>query len=94
MHKLKEAYNIKKEILKDITNLSVFGDCLKENSNLKTIDINPDNTIYLESECGVDSIKHDLDEGIKKWLQFDEYYKRNIIFNVLPLTNNSCIVRI
>lgn len=92
MQKLKEAYELKKQLIyKDINEL---GDILKENSNIETININSDNTIYLESNCGIDSIKDNLDEGIKKWIWVDQKIMRSIIFNTLPISNNSCIVKI
>lgn len=91
MTKLKQVYNIKKQLItKDIGEL---GDILKRNSNLNTIDINSDNTIYLESNCGMESIKNNLNEGIKEWLCVDERVIISMIINTLPLNNNSCIIR-
>ena len=92
MQKLKEAYNIKKQLIS--SDINELGDILKENSNIETIDVNSDNTIYLESNCGIDSIRDSLDESIKKWIYVDQKIMRSIIFNTLPITNNSCIVRI
>ena len=91
MQKLKEVYDIKKQLVtSDITEL---GDILKENSNIDTVEINPDNTIYLESNCGVDSIKDNLNEAAGRWLWVDNIISR-MIFCTLPLSNNSCIVKI
>lgn len=92
MQKLKKAYDIKKQLV--TSDINELGNILKENSNIETIDVNSDNTIYLESNCGLDSIKDDLDEGIRKWLWVDEHIMRKIIFNTLPIGNNSCIIRV
>ena len=91
MERLKDAYTIKKQILNNINEL---GDILKENNSIEIININSDNTIYLESNSGIDSIKNDLDESIKKWVSVDIKVVRNMLLNTLPLSNNSCIVRI
>ena len=91
MDKLKEAYNIKKQLVNN--DISELGNILKENSNIETINVNSDNTIYLESNCGIDSIKNDLDEGIKRWIWVDNKVIRSIIFNTLPISNNSCIIK-
>ena len=90
MQKLKEAYDIKKQLVsKDINEL---GNILKEDSNINIIDVNPDNTMYLESNCGMDSINNDLNIGIRRWLKIDETGNCNILLNTLPLSCNSCIV--
>ena len=89
---LKEVYDIKRQLVSD--DINKLGNILKENSNIDTIDVNPDNTIYLESKCGIDFIKDNLDEGIKKWLLIEQQFMRNMVFNTLPISNNSCIVRI
>lgn len=91
MKKIKDAYDIKKQLIdKDINEL---GNILKKISNIETIDVNPDNTIYLESNCGVDSIKDSINEGIKRWVNINESIMYNMIFNTLPLSNNSCILK-
>jgi len=91
MSKLKEAYDIRKELIsKDITKL---GNILKKNNNIETININPDNTIYLESECGIDSIKNTLDLSVQKLVNRKINAPINMVYNTLPLTNNTCIIR-
>ena len=91
MEKLKKAYDIKRQMISDINEL---GNVLKENNSIETININPDNTIYLESNSGIDSIKNNLDESIRKMIMIEEKVIRSMILNTLPLSNNSCIVRI
>ena len=92
MRNLKKAYELKKELVaKDISEL---GNILKQDSKIDTIDINSDNTIYLESNCGIDSIKNNLNEGINKWVNVDNTLIRDIICNILPISSSSCIVRI
>lgn len=91
MQKLKEVYDIKKQLVDK--NINELGNIIKENSNIETININPDNTMYLESNCGLDSIKNSLESGVKIWIN-NPLACANIIFNTLPLYNNSCIVRI
>ena len=93
MQKLKELYDIKKQLVAN--DINELGNILKENTNIETINVNPDNTIYLESNCGVDSIRNDLNVSVKKLLCVDDHSViHNFIFNALPLTNNSCIIRI
>ena len=92
MKHLKEAYDIKKELVtKDITEL---GNILKEDSTIETININPDNTLYLESSCGMESIKSNLECGVKRFINRNINAPYNMIYNTLPITNNSCIIRI
>ena len=91
MHKLKEAYDIKKQLINN--DINELGSILKENYNIETININPDNTRYLESNCGMDSINNDLESGIVKWIK-QSIALPDLICNVLPLSNNSCIVKI
>lgn len=91
MQKLKEAYNIKKQLVtKDINEL---GDIIRTNSNID-INVNSDNTMYLESNCGIDFIKNNLDVGIMRWLNKNIESPINIVFNTLPISCNSCIVKI
>ena len=92
MQKLKEAYDIKKQMV--TSDINELGNILKENSNIETINVNPDNTIYLESNCGIDSIKDCLESGIMKWVNLNIGAPINMIYNTLPISNNSCIVRI
>ena len=93
MQKLKEAYEIKKQLV--TSDMNKLGNILKEDSNIETVDVNSDNTIYVESNCGIDSIKNSLDKGITRILCIDEYnIIRKFIFNALPLSGNSCIIRI
>jgi hypothetical protein len=92
MTKLKEVYNIKKQLI--TTDINELGDILKENSNIDTININTDNTIYLESNCGMDSIKDILNLNIIKWANCNIEAPVSMLYNALPITNNSCIVRI
>ena len=92
MQKLKEAYELKKQLV--TSDINELGNILKEDSNIETIDVNSDNTIYLESNCGIDFIKDKLDAGIKKWLLNDQQIMYSIIYNTLPISNNSCIVKI
>ena len=98
MNKLKEAYDIKKELIsKDIAEL---GEIIKDNTNINTVNINPDNTIYLESECGIDSIRNSLDLDVIKWINGTIKIGGvinapiNMVYNTLPLTSNTCIIRI
>lgn len=93
MQKLKRAYDIKKQL---ITNdISELGIILKEeNSNIEIIDVNSDNTIYLESNCGIDFITHSLEAGITKWLGTNIGVPINMIYNQFPISCNSCIAKI
>jgi hypothetical protein len=92
MTKLKEAYDIKKELVN--SDISELSNILKEYTDINTINVNPDNTIYLESNCGMDSIKNSLNSGVVRWINKTINIPINIIYNTLPLSNNSCILRI
>lgn len=91
MQKLREVYEIKKQLV--VSDINVLSNILKENSTIEVINVNPDNTMYLESTCGIDSINNDLETGIIKWIK-QTVALPDMICNVLPLSNNSCIVRI
>lgn len=91
MQKLKEAYDIKQQLV--TSDINELGTILKENSSIDTINVNPDNTIYLESNCGLDSISNELEIGVVKWVKQNIAFP-NLICNVLPLSNKACIVRI
>ena len=92
MQKLKEVYDIKKHLI--TIDINELGNILEENSNIEIVNINPDNTIYLESNCGMDSIKDCLETGIMKWVNLNIGFPINMIYNTLPISNNSCIIRI
>lgn len=92
MKTLKEAYNIKKQLI--TTDITELGDILKEDSNIETINVNSDNTLYLESNCGTDSIKNILDTGVIKWVNKNIEIPISMIYNMLPISNNSYIIRI
>lgn len=92
MQKLKDVYDTKKQLVgTDITGLGII---LKEYPAINTISVNSDNTIYVESNCGIDSIMNSLDEGIQRWLHVNENILYSAIFNKLPISNNSCIILI
>lgn len=92
MQKLKQVYNIKKELV--TTDINELGNILKENSNIETINVNPDNTIYLESNCGIDSIINSLELSVIRLINISIEAPVNMIYNTLPISNNSCIIRI
>ena len=94
MKKLKEAYDVKKQLVATTNSINELGELLKNNSNIPNIDINSDNTMYLESNCGIDSIKDTLDTNIAAWINRNIEFPISMIYNVLPLSNESCIVRI
>ena len=92
MTKLKEAYDIKKELVNsDINELS---NILKEYTDINTINVNPDNTIYVESNCGMDSIKNSINSGVIRWINKTIEAPICMIYNTLPLSTNACIIRI
>ena len=92
MTKLKEVYNIKKELI--VNDITVLGNILKEYTDINTININSDNTIYLESNCGIDSIKSSLDSGVVRWINRTIESPIGMVYNTLPISNNACIIRI
>lgn len=93
MKKLKEVYDIKKELIisNDINKLS---NILKENIDIETINLNSDNTIYIESECGIDSIRNILDSSVTRWVNRNIEAPIGMVYSTLPLSSNSCIIRI
>ena len=92
MQKLKNVYDIKRQLV--VTDINGLGNILKECIDIRTINVNSDNTIYVESNCGIDSIRNSLDEGIKRFVNVNESIMCSMIFNTLPISNNSCIIRI
>lgn len=93
MQKLKEAYDIKKDLIIN-SDINELGDILKDNSSIDIINVNPDNTIYIESNSGLDSIKETLELGIIKLINHKIGVPIDMIYNILYLTNNSCILKI
>lgn len=92
MTKLKEAYDIKRQLIN--ADISELGDIINTNLNINTININPDNTIYLESNDEIDSITNDLDLSVLKWINRDIEAQIGMVYSTLPISNNSCIIRI
>ena len=92
MKKLKKAYDFKKQLTGN--NINELGNLLKNEDNVETIDINTDNTIYLTSNCGIDVITRSIEDGIAKWLNQNTEVPINMICNILPISNNSCIIKI
>lgn len=93
MQKLKEAYSIKKDLIVN-SDINELGTILKNNSNINTININPDNTIYVESNSGLDSIKETLELGVMQWVNRKISVPIGMIYNTLPITSNACILKI
>jgi hypothetical protein len=92
MTKLKEVYNIKKELI--INDITTLGSILKEYTDIDAINVNSDNTIYLESNCGIDSIKGSLDSGVIRWIDRTIEAPIGMLYSTLPISNNACIIRI
>lgn len=92
MEKLKEAYEYKKRL---VTNgIEEIGAVLKEQPDFLEVKTNEDNTLYLESNSGLERIKELLTVGANEaWNNPSFGIPVSMIFNALPLTNNSCIVK-
>jgi len=92
MEKLKEAYEYKKKVITD--GIEGIGKSLEKESEFDEVRINEDNTLYLESNSGLEKIKELLTLGAKEaWLNSSFGIPASMIFNTLPLNTNSCIVK-
>ncbi len=90
--KLKEAYDIKKELVTKNA-IPELGSILEQDPDLSTT-INPDNTLRIESNSGLDSIKDNLENGIVQWLNRKINIPVEMICNTLPINNNGYIIHI
>ena len=63
-------------------------------SDIEIVDVNSDNTIYLESNCGIDSITSTVEAGMLKWINQNIGVPVNMVYNAFPISNKSCIVKI
>jgi hypothetical protein len=94
MKELKEAYDIKKELMmtKDMNEL---GDILKQQPDINSLNVNSDNTIYVESDKGISSIKKSIQDIVPTWINLlNQNLPIDMIINTLPLTPNTCIIKI
>ena len=93
MQKLHEAYDTKKTLYNN-NSINDFGEILRNNSEIDTVNINPDNTIYIESKCKIDSMIPFFELSIMKVLNNNVSFPINMIFNTLPINDNICILHI
>jgi translation initiation factor 2 alpha subunit (eIF-2alpha) len=93
MKTLREVYDIKKDIIVS-GSINDIGDILKQNPNINNVHVNSDNTIYVESNEGVDSIKESVELSMLEWINKNINYPVSMILNTLPLTRNSCMVKV
>lgn len=93
MKTLREVYDIKKDIIVS-GSMNDIGDILKQNPNINNVHVNSDNTIYVESNEGVDSIKESVELSMLEWINKNINYPVSMILNTLPLTRNSCMVKV
>ena len=92
MEKLKKVYEYKKKVITD--GIEGIGKNLEERSELDKVRINEDNTLYLESNSGLDRVKGLLTLGTEEaWCNPSFGIPVSMIFNTLPLSANSCIVK-
>lgn len=96
MSKLKEAYDIKRELVNE--NISSLYNTIQSEEEMKT-ELNRDDTIYVESDGGLDSIENTIIKAINNWCssrtgQHPAHVVASMVVNTLPLNNNSCILHI
>lgn len=88
MINLDQIYDLKKELI----NNDKLNNIIKENQNFNNIKLNPDNSIYIECNSEKDNIIEIIDNCIGKIINNPLYI--NMIYNVLPIGNNSYIIKI
>lgn len=89
MEILMEAYNTKRQFVEN-DNIKDIAETIK-NTDISVF-LNSDNTIHLESTRGIDYIRKVVNIEVDKWL--NAKYPTNIVFNTLPLTEDTCILKI
>lgn len=92
---IREIYDKKLEFIRS-DNKQALADMISSNTNISTTEMNElNNTIYLESnESTVMDMKECIDTSISKWykdrLSFDPF----LLYNILQLSTNSCMIKI
>jgi hypothetical protein len=92
---IREIYDKKLEFTRS-DNKQALADMISSNTIISTTEMNElNNTIYLESnESTVMDMKECIDNSISKWyenrLSFDPF----LLYNILKLSNNSCMIKI
>jgi hypothetical protein len=92
---IREIYDKKLEFTRS-DNKQALADMISSNTIISTTEMNElNNTIYLESnESTVKDMKECIDNSISKWyenrLSFDPF----LLYNILKLSNNSCMIKI
>jgi hypothetical protein len=92
---IREIYDKKLEFTRS-DNKQALADMISSNTIISTTEMNElNNTIYLESnESTVMDMKECIDSSISKWyenrLSFDPF----LLYNILKLSNNSCMIKI
>jgi hypothetical protein len=92
---IREIYDKKLEFTRS-DNKQALADMISSNTIISTTEMNElNNTIYLESnESTVMDMKECIDNSISKWyenrLSFDPF----LLYNILQLSNNSCMIKI
>lgn len=92
MEKLKKVYEYKKKVITG--GIEVIGKSLEGRSELDKVRVNEDNTLYLESNSGLDKVKELLTLGTEEaWCNPSFGIPLSTIFNTLPLSTNSYIIK-
>lgn len=90
---LKKIYDIKREFAtrSDINDLT---DMIKTNDPTLNVETGSDRSIIINTENGLDSVTESVDKSIVAWAGYEIPFPINLIYNLLPLSNSSCLLKI
>lgn len=89
MEVLKEAYNTKRQIIEE-DKIKNIAESIK-NTDISIL-LNSDNTMHLESTKGINYIRKAINIEVEKYI--NDKFPPNLVFNTLPLSENSCLLKI
>lgn len=92
MIKVKEVYEIKKEICKR-EDKDKLRDSISNIYPESSIFLN-NNELILNSNVSLESIQTNIKNPIKQWLGDIENYPINYFYSILPLSNNNYMIKL
>lgn len=90
---LKRIYDIKREFASrsDIKDLS---DMIQTSNPSLNTETGSDRSIIINTENGLDSIIESVDKSIAVWAGCEIPFPVNLIYNLFPLSESSCLLKI
>jgi len=93
MEKLRQAYDMKKNIIENGDMLELEK-ALKKSPNIDNVNVNSDGTMRLESNSGMDSLNCAVENTVLNWIKQELKFPVSIICNTLPINHNACILKV